>query len=470
MRLFLTASLCLLPLLSGAQEEKAQHTPPAPPHAPDPGKNNPLLGITTRFTGSDALEALQTALLAGHSPHIEDSSGNTPLLCLCEALEMDYRYRTEPHFAQAVDAAIGLLLQHGADALHENKLGCNAVFYLQSKPLLLNQLKEKKLLPKDLAVRIPYEPAALSRYIRLRLGQAACTTHPECRQYLVRRYCAPAYDRAFELLQRYAKSETAKKIPPQALPDILSFLRLADTGRIEEHINNLPLWEHGEHFLEEVPGMFLSTLNRLEWEVKPGQLRKALHKLGSMLPRSAEEMIDCHASLPMGHILEMLYRQEGEKSLPDLRQYASSRDPELAYRALQLLLHRKSLPLPEPEELAKAFGLPANGNSGSLPPLQRRLYECVLVDSAIRRNDFSQVDAAMLHRVQEAWRDMGLHAQANALTPLMNDGAMAADPYVLHATHNAYMEQPAPSPRMVIARYILEHPEMFTHHPQKAKP
>lgn len=469
MRLFLTAALCLLPLLSGAQGEKAQPIPPSP--APDLAPaENPLLGITAHFTGNDALDALHQALLAGHSPLIEDSSGNTPLLCLCEALEMDYRYRTDPHFAQAVDASIDLLLRHGADALHENKLGCNAVFYLQSKPLLLHQLKENKLLPKDLAVRIPYEPAALSRYIRLRLGQAECTTHQECMQYLIRRYCTPAYDRAFDLLQRYTKSETAKKIPPQALPEILSFLRLADAGRIEGHINNLPLWEHGEHFLEEVPGLFLSTLNQLEWKVKPEQLRKALHKLGSMLPRSPEEMIDCHASLPMGHILEMLYRQEGAKALPVLRQYASSRDPELAYRALRLLLHREHLPLPEPEELAKAFGLPINGNSKSLPPLQRRLYECILVDSAIRLNDFSQIDADMLRRVQEAWRDMGLPAQADVLTTLLQDGAMVSDPYALHAARNAFLELPAPSPRMVIARYILGHPEMFTQPQQKAEP
>lgn len=470
MRPFLSVLLSLFPLLGGAQGEEGM--PAAPPRNPAPSQpgstaespaptDSQLLDLAANFAGAESLGPLQKALTAGQSPQVADSIGNTPLLYLCEALEWDYRYRTDPHYAQAVDSAIDMLLRHGADALHENKAGCNAIFYLQSKPLLLKKLKEEKLLPKDLAVRIPYEPAALGRYMRLRLKQAECTTHSECLQYLAQRYCTPAYERAFELLQRYIKAESVRKIPHQALADTLDFLRLADAARVEEYINGLPLWEHGEHFLEEVPSQLLSTLNQLSWKVSPGQLKKALGKLDSMLPRSPDEMIDCHAALPMGQILEMLYRQEGDKALPAIRQYTASRDPELAFRAFALLLQREKLPLPEPAELAIVFGLQKGETGESLPPLPRRLYECALVDEALRLNDFSQVNADMLQRVEEAWKDMGLDAQAGLLPSLAEEGALVVDTYILHAAHTAYLELPAPSPRMVLARYILEHPDMF---------
>lgn len=472
MRPFLTCLLLLFPLPGWAGDESPLPADTRVPEAtlPTPEAGGSLLDIAANFTGAEVLEKLQKALKEGQSPQVADSAGNTPLLYLCEALELDYRYRTEPHYAQALEAAISLLLQHGADALHENKAGCNAVFYLQSKPLLLKKLREEKLLPKDLAVRIPYEPAALGRYMRLRVRQAECTTHAECLQYLAQRYCTPAYGRAFDLLQRYLKAESARRIPRQALPETLAFLRLADAARAEEYINSLPLWEHGEHFLEDVPGQLLSTLAQLEWKVRPEQLKKALEKLDSMLPRSPDEMIDCHAALPMGQILEMLFQQEGDKALPLVRHYTGSRDPELAFRAYALLLQREGLPLPEPAALAAVFGLAEGDKGGELPPLPRRLYECALVDEALRLDDFSRTDAAMLQRVELAWRDMGLAAQADLLPALLEKGEetegeetprLTEDAYARHAAHTAYMELPAPSPRIILARYILEHPDMF---------
>lgn len=459
----LTALICTAPLLCGSGGGLV-----AAPSAQAAGQEQQLLDLAANFNGSESLERMLAALQRGNAPNTQDTAGNTPLLYLCEALEMDYRYRTEPHYAQAIDGAIAALLRRGADALHENKQGCNALFYMQSKPALLARLKEEKLLPKDLAVRIPYEPAALGRYMRLRVEQAECTTHSECKQYLARRYCMPAYDRAFSLLQQYLKAETGKKIPPNALEDTLAFLRLADVARAESYIDSLPLWEHGEHFLEEVPGMLLSALNQTHWRVKPGQLRCALKKLGSMLPRSAEEMIDCHAALPMSRILEMLYRQEGEKALPDIRRHISSRDADLAYSALRLLLQREGLPLPEPEGFARCFGCAEGAGTEGMTALQRRLYECVLADTAMRLNDFANVDANMLRRAKEAWTDMGLASQAKLLDAILTDEGITADAFALAAASNAYNELPAPSLRTVLARYILDCPETFA--PQPTKP
>lgn len=418
-----------------------------------------LLSITSDFSGGNSLSALRDLLEKGADPAQEDPEGNTPLLYMCRPLEMDYRYRTEPLFQQAVDQAIIVLLRHGADALHENRQGCNALFFLQSKPRLRAHLEKEGLLPRELAIRIPHEEGALGRYIQLRVAQSGCSVHGENLSYLSRRYCTPAYERVLRLVQRYLTAESARRVPDGLLKDSLAFLRLASSEQAERFINELPLWEHGEHFLEEIPELLLRSLDELEWKVAPAQLRLALSKLDSMLPRTPDDMIDCNASLPMGHLLDMLARQEGDSITPTLEHYASSPDPGMAYAALRILLRRRGLPLPEGNALAAA--LCPDGKAEALPPPCRSLLECVRVDEAIREAELSALDpAAVIHAAGE-YRNLGLPRHAELLSHLTEDGELAVGQEGLKLISKQYEELPGMPPRVIMARYILEHPQLF---------
>jgi len=418
-----------------------------------------LLSLTSDFSGGDSLNALHDLLERGANPAQEDPEGNTPLLYMCRPLEMDYRYRTEPLFQQAVDQAIVALLQHGADALHENRQGCNALFFLQSKPQLRTKLEKEGLLPRELAIRIPHEEGALGRYIQLRVAQAGCSVHEENRSYLSRRYCAPAYERVRRLVQRYLTAESARRVPDGLLKDSLAFLRLASPEQAAHFINELPLWEHGEHFLEEIPELLLRSLDELEWKVAPARLHLALSKLDSMLPKTPDDMIDCNASLPMGHLLDMLARQEGDSITPTLKHYATSPDPGMAYAALRILLRRRGLPLPEGDSLAAA--LCPEGNTDTLSPSCRNLLECVRVDEAIREAEPSSLDPAAVIRAADEYRNLGLPRHADLLSLLTEDGELIVGKDGLKLIRKQYEELPGMPPRVIMARYILEHPQLF---------
>ncbi len=418
-----------------------------------------LLSLTSDFSGNDSLDALHELLEKGADTSQEDPEGNTPLLYMCRPLEMDYRYRTEPLFQQAVDQAIVALLRHGADALHENRQGCNALFFLQSKPQLRTQLEKEGLLPRELAIRIPHEERALGRYIQLRVAQAGCSVHGENLSYLSRRYCSPAYERVLRLVQRYLTAESARRVPDGLLKDSLAFLRLASPEQAEHFINELPLWEHGEHFLEEIPELLLRSLDELEWKVDPAQLRLALHKLDSMLPKTSDDMIDCNASLPMGHLLDMLARQEGDSITPILEHYATSPDPGMAYAALRILLRRRGLPLPEGNSLSAV--LCPDGNTEALPPPCRSLLECVQVDEAIREAELAALKPDAVLRAAEEYRNLGLPRQAELLSQLTEDGELVVGEEGLKLISKQYEELPGMPPRVIMARYILEHPQLF---------
>ncbi len=419
-----------------------------------------LLDVTSGFDGAESLELLRRQLKEGADVHEKDSKGATPLLHLCRPLEMDYRYTTDPHFAGAVDDAIIALLQQGADILHEDNQGCNALYFLQSKPELLKKLNDAGLVPKELAVRIPYDTAAFYRYIQKRTQQAARTSHEASREYLIRKYCAPAYDRAENRLNQII-SETGvrkKSMPGVKVVLLLDFMRLADRERAKEYVHNLHYWKHGEHFLEEIPSYVLDALNLLEWEVDGQDLRKALQKLDTMLPSSPDEMIDCDAARPMGQLLEMLERNEGDQVLPLIDKYTKCNEANLAYMAYRLLLKRRGLPTPTPDALAACL---ANKNGEESPTL-RRLYECAVVDHALRNGDTEGVDAAMLRRVQTEFKKLKLARHADIAGRLLQGKELTTDSYIIQAAHHSYIELPPPSPRIIMAIHILEHPELFT--------
>lgn len=419
-----------------------------------------LAELCACFSGAESLQSMEKALQKGEAPNSADAHGDTPLLLLCRSLEYDYRYRTEPHFAKALDQAFILLLGNKADALRENADGCNTIFYLHGQPPLLKMLEEQNLLPRELAVRIPYDEAALLRYMHLRVAQQELARNEESLDYLVRRYCTPAYSRAEKLLDKYLRAEMRRRIPPTAMGDTLAFLRLANRQAAEKKINALPLWEHGEHFLEEVPEHLLQTLDMLAWNVAPELLEHALDKLDSMLPQTAADMIDCNAGYPMAVLLEMRARHRDTKLPALLERFAHSRDSHLAYTALALQLRERNLPLPDPETLAGIFQA-EGGDTGNLPEVQRRLLECAIVDSAIRNCELSRLKPDMVRRTRQTLEDMGMPQHAAILAGMTDEEGLTVGEESLQNISTEYIQLQSPAPQVTLARYILEHPDLF---------
>ena len=108
--------LCALPLsaqMSSSADEQPQDIAPEVPVA------RSLQDATSGFDGAFSLEDIRRYITDGARVNETDSNGDTPLLYLCRAIEMDYRYNNDPNFAKALDEAIILLLRSGADIMHE---------------------------------------------------------------------------------------------------------------------------------------------------------------------------------------------------------------------------------------------------------------------------------------------------------------------------------------------------------------
>lgn len=456
------ASILLLSLsFTTAEAEPAPVAPPPAVISQAEANEQELLRLAENFKGEESIPKMQALLARGTNPNATDSEGNTPLLLLCKALEMDYRYRNNPHYAQAVDKAFTLLLRNKASAMHENRYGCNAVFYLQSKPELKAKLTAQKLIPKELAVRIPYEPLALRRYMQLRIAQAKHTTHRECLDYLSRCYCAPAYARVKEKLDAYLSAESGRNIPEGAIADCLAFLRLANEKEAKAYVNNLIYWEHGEHFIEEIPTLVLTALQDTNWPVRADKLRSAIKQLHHLLPKEGEEMISCSAARPMGELLELLLRVEGDSALGLIREYSANRDPELAYLAYKILLRRKGLPAPEPQELQARMRFSDDTAPANLTQQQAELYTAAKVHHAMRNGNIEGVSADEFRQAQQYFRAQGLEKHATAIDKLFTKDELSQDPYTIQAAHHRYQELLSPAPGAVMARSILEHPEIL---------
>ncbi len=460
---YLTALALLSPLAQADAAATPSAPAPAAQAAPAPVLTEEEIAERTlaescaTFRGEASLSIIREQLEKGVDTNVRTMGEETPLLLLCHTLELDYRYRMEPSFRAAVEEAIILLLRHGADPLLENELGCNAIFYIEGKPELVKRLADEQLLPRELALRIPSAGAALTRYIRKRAAQARLTKHEGSRAYLSRRYCAPAYDRVFERLQRYLRAESSAHLPPSALRDCLAFLRVADRQRIEDWVNQNPLWEHSEHFLEEIPERFLAALCELNWAVAPERLRMALSKLDTMLPKSKEDMIECFAGIPMSQLLFMLNTVDPVAAEPLLNEYAVSRDSTLAAEALCLQLERKGLPRPEPRAL-EARLLPM-GEDGTYSPEQQNLLELSRVDAAASSADWTGVDAATARRVQTELRRQNLTHHADLLTLLIENNSITTDADALAEVRSAWSDPAFTSPQSMMARTLLQHPE-----------
>ncbi len=382
----------------------------------------------------------------------EDEHGDTLLLsCARAAYSMPTSTRR-----QLLDPLIRGMLEQGFDPLHENKTGCNAVFYLAGIPELSRELAEARLLPRELALRIPHEEGALLRYMKLRNNQTLMAKAPGSKDYLTRRYCTPAYARAELLVRNYLGASSLNRIPEGALSTSLTFMHLADAVKATSFINSLTLWEHGEHFLEEIPAHLLTTLRSMNWQVHPDLLRKALHKLGSMLPVSKDDMIECAASAPMAHILEMLTQQLGQDALPELQYYAAAFDPEIVHTALALQMQLKGLPRPWEPGFAQF----------SAPEL-KEIRETLQVDAAIRYGHMDKLSAAQLANAATILRKYGMPRHADLMEGITDAGAITLRPELRPAFRTRYEEIKEISPHVALLRYLLEHEELMQNKPEE---
>lgn len=380
----------------------------------------------------------------------EDNQGDTLLIAAARAAyEMPTEART-----RLMEPLLISMLQHGCDPLHENKAGCNAVFYLAGIPDFHQKLQAAELLPRELALRIPHEEGALLRYMRLRNDQALLARAAGSRDYLTRRYCAPAFARAERLMRNYMGAHSLSQIPPTAMADILAFMHLANEARAEAFVNSLPLWEHGEHFLEEIPAHLLKTLHSMGWRVDGKLLRIALHKLGSMLPVSKDDMIECDASLPMSDILRMLTHMEGTGALPELQQYAAAFDPGIVHTALALQMQLKGLPLPwEP-----AFFHLHN-------PELEEIRLALQVDAAIRHGRMARLDAAQVMRAAALLRRHNMPRHAGMMEDIVEGDRIILRPELRPAYRTRYEELREDAPHVALLRYLMQHEELLRPQP-----
>ena len=340
------------------------------------------------------------------------------------------------------------MLKLDCDPLHENNAGCNAVFYLAGMPEFYQRLCAENLLPRELALRIPHDEGALLRYMRLRNNQALLSKSAGSHLYLTRRYCTPALERAQRLVQNYLGATSVSRIPAGALSDCLTFMHLASPQAAEGFINSLTLWEHGEHFLEEIPAHLLSTLHSMGWNVNPALLRKALHKLGTLLPVSKDDMIECAASAPMSKILEMLTRREGMGAMPELQQYADAFDPEIVHTALALQMKLKGLPRPWEAAFSRLTA-----------PELVEIREALQADAAIRHGRMDSISGAQLTAAGAVLRKHGMPRHADMLEGIVEGDRIILRPELRPAFRTRYEELREAAPHVVLLRFLMAHEE-----------
>lgn len=369
-----------------------------------------------------------------------EAVGDTQLLWLCGLVA------NNPNALETLRPMIEQQLRDGADAYLENTEGCNALFYLHSQPELLQQLREQKLIPDEPMLSLPTKENELAAYMKKRVHQAELAPTPGSRSYLINRYCKPAARPARALLRRYMKAESMRRIPAGALEDCLAFLRLAAPDETYAYIDSLPLWQHGEHFLEEIPDALLAALSEQEWPVSPGRLRQALQKLDTLLPTTAEDMIDCSAAAPMAHLLTMLVQQEGERALPDLKKYEKSLDPDLVQTCLRLQLKLKGLTPPDEQD--------------EVPTELQPMREALLADAALHHGAAEELTAERLRQAVLCLRAHNLPEHAKLLEDMLDEeGNSTVTEDTLPSLRVRYEDMAEPGPRAVLLRYLHEHPE-----------
>lgn len=403
------------------------------------------MAVAAEPAPSTAAEVIPSLLDALYLPE-EDDQGDSLLISMARAA---YAMPSAARI-QMMEPLLLKMLKQGHDPLHENKLGCNAVFYLAGMPEFYQRLSSESLLPRELALRIPHDEGALLRYMRLRNNQALLSKSAGSHEYLTRRYCTPALERAQRLVQNYLGATSLARIPAGALTDSLAFMHLASPQAAEGFVNSLTLWEHGEHFLEEIPAHLLTTLHSMGWKVNPELLRKALHKLGSMLPVSKDDMIECAASVPMSQILEMLTQHEGAGAMPELQQYAEAFDPEIVHTALALQMKLRGLPRPWESSFARLTN-----------PELVEIREALRADAAIRHARLDYVSGEQLKTAAAVLRKHNMPRHADMMEGIVEDNQVVLRPELRPAFRTRYEELRETAPHVALLRYLMEHEELL---------
>ncbi len=384
-------------------------------------------------------------------PQEVDANGDTLLIRVCRLVST-----MPPEQRKHLSPIIGLLLGSGANPLQENRSGCNAMFYINGMPELMQELSQHHRLPRELTLRLPFDTSSLLRYLRLRTAQQRHAISDGSKAYLLRRYCKPAYERAEKLFLGLMQQDSLRHIPEGALGDCLDFMRLAEPDKTYHYINELNYWEHGEHFLEEMPGLLLRELHRLNWPVNPGKLRLALQKLHSMLPVSKEDMIDCYAAAPMIKLLDLLVAQEGERAMADIKKCADSLDSELAEKALRLQL--KLSGQTPPDEIDKDFR--------EQPDQLQAIRNTLLTDAALRYCEPESITPELLRQAAECCRQHGLIERSVFLDKILEEEKLPLSAASMPIISTAYNELRESSPSVILLRYLLTHPQLLTEAPQ----
>lgn len=379
-------------------------------------------------------------------PREADANGDTLLIRFCRmCISMPEAQRTR------LIPLITLMIESGADPLQENKQGCNAMFYINGMPVLRDKLAAECRLPRELTLRLPHDEMDLRRYMRLRTAQIQYADTPGSRDYMLRRYCEPAYERADALFRHYMSRESLRDVPQGGMGDCLNFMRVTRPEATCDYINGLNLWEHGEHFLEEIPHELLRELHRLNWPVAPAKIRMALHKLHTLLPTSKEDMIDCYAAAPMVLLLEMLISQDGHRAMADLKRCSTAFEPEL--RAASLRLQIRLMGLTPPDEVEQ---LPENA-----PAQLTGIRNTLLADTAIRKCDVSRLTPEILRSAADTCRAHGMPLRAAMMIDMIEGEQLSVSEATLPILSTAYAELKENTPAETMLRFLLSHQQLL---------
>lgn len=399
---------------------------------------------------SVSLSAPEKAPISIIKPYLSDEAdaqGDTMLIRLCRHVST-----LSPQAQQMLRPLIVQLIDAGADPLHENHVGCNAMFYINGMPELMKAMSQECRLPRELTLRFPHDEGALLRFLRLRAAQMEYATLPGSRDYLIRRYCKPAYPRAEALLKDYMSRSSLNRMPIGAIGDCLDLMRLAEQEATYAYVDNLIYWDHGEHFLEELPATLLRELHRLNWPVSPGKLRAALEKLDSLLPTNKEDMIDCYAAGPMSLLLDLLIHQEGKRAMADLKRYAQSFDPDLVQTCLRLQLRLEGLTPPD-----ETNELPDNSSDEI-----KQIRAALLTDMALKTGRHEVLTSEIITQALECCRRHHLTQRATMLDDFSSsseENAPVEPPSQLTTDWQELRDEPL---SVILLRYLLDNPSLLS--------
>lgn len=206
------------------------------------------------------------------------------------------------------------------------------------------------------------------------------------------------------------------------LRNCLYYLQRKAPKEAYAYINSLKLWQHSEHFLERTPYYFLEQLEKDDWVIELGALKKALFKLEKLIPIDINDGITCYAGRPMDKILKLIYLQEGAKLRQQLEIYSKSIDEDLSYSANRLLLRMNNLPKVSIENLIEEqWRINKLKDLEKLSAQQKDIAILLAADLGLRRASFPPwLNIEKIQRAALLLEELELHKHAQTLLSLIN--------------------------------------------------